>query len=81
MKSILGLFLLIVAILTLLLELSVLAGVERMPLTSEGEHAAWWVHALLLVIGGALARVSWRMVSRGYLGRLVRGRGFTPAER
>ncbi len=47
----------------------------------NGPAAPWYEHVGWTVVAGALAWGGVRLLNRGIVGRLVRGRGFTPAPR
>ena len=85
MRTLVGSLMLALAVLLGLMELATLPGpAAATSLASNGvplapaapwyEHLGWTALALALAWGGV------RLLNGGILGRLVRGRGFTPAE-
>jgi hypothetical protein len=85
MRTLLGVVLFTVAGALCLLELAALADPAGTALANDaspfGPAPAWYVHAAWLVVVVALFIAAIRLLNRGILGRLVRGRGFTPAAR
>jgi hypothetical protein len=86
MRTLSGLLLLALAIALLVSELVALVdpalGLE-IPASAAIyiQSSPWYVHAVWFAVAAALGWTSMRLLNRGILGRLVRGRGFTPAER
>lgn len=78
MKSIGGIVLFALAFQLVMGPLAVFTGYDPMPLLGP-VASTWWMYALMLVAGLAIGRYSLRLLHRSYIGRLVRGRGFTPA--
>lgn len=86
MRTLTGLTLLALATALLVAELFALVdpthGLElTVPASTFIAASPWYVHAGWFAVAAALGWASARLLNRGILGRLVRGRGFTPAER
>jgi hypothetical protein len=86
MRTLTGLILLSLATALLVAELFALAdptyGLELAdPASTFVAISPWYVHAGWLAVAAALGWGSARLLDRGIVGRLVRGRGLTPAER
>jgi hypothetical protein len=86
MRTLTGLILLALAVSLLVAELFALVdptlGLELdAPASTFVATAPWYVHAAWFAAAAALGWAAARLLNRGILGRLVRGRGFTPAER
>ncbi|HEY0017415.1 MAG TPA: hypothetical protein VGC13_13980 [Longimicrobium sp.] len=82
MRTALGLIFFLGALVLLVVELIVLADPGGLtPSSGVGSFAApWYVHAGWFMVIGAMGWMAMRLLRDG-LGRLVRGRGFTPAAR
>ena len=82
MRTALGLIFFLGALVLLVAELIVLGdpGAFTVP-ASRAAPAPWYVHAAWFLAIGAMGWMAARLLRHGILGRLVRGRGFTPAAR
>lgn len=85
MRTLLGLVLLTLAGVLGVLELTALVDPAGTSLANNadpfGPAPPWYVHAAWFLAVLALLVMALRLLNRGILGRLVRGRGFTPASR
>lgn len=85
MRTLTGLGMLGLAAIMGLLEVVALADPAGTRLANDGAPfgppAPWYEHVLWIAVIAALAWGGVRLLNRGILGRLVRGRGLTPAER
>jgi hypothetical protein len=85
MRTFVGLILLGITLTLLVSELVALADPVGTGLSNDadpyGPPAPWYVHAGWFIVIALMGWVSMRLLNGGILGRLVRGRGFTPAER
>lgn len=83
MRTLLGLILFTLAALLLVAEL-VMLDPAAAGLGNDADPYAtqpWYVHAGWFAAIGMMGWISIRLLNGGILGRLVRGRGFTPADR
>lgn len=86
MRTLFGLVLLALAAALLVAELFALVDPTHglkltVPASTFIASSPWYVHAGWFAVAAALGWISARLLNGGILGRLVRGRGFTPAER
>jgi hypothetical protein len=83
MRTLLGIALLTAAFWSLVLGLLVLSypPPPEVPYDPFGYYAPWYVRAAWITATGGMAWTGGRLLNRGMLGRLVRGRGLTPADR
>jgi hypothetical protein len=85
MRTLSGICLLLFAFLLGVMEMAALADPAPTALAHDAEALApaapWYAHAMWIATMAVCAWFGARLVNRGILGRLVRGRGFTPAAR
>jgi hypothetical protein len=85
MRTFVGLIMLGIALMLLAGEIAALADPVGTGLSNDavpyGPTAPWYVHAGWFAVIALMGWASIRLLSRGILGRLVRGRGLTPAAR
>jgi hypothetical protein len=83
MRTLVGLILLGIALMLLAGELMALSNPLDTGLSNDagpyGPAAPWYVHAGWFAVIAVMMWTSLRLLDRGYLGRLARGRGLTPA--
>jgi hypothetical protein len=83
MRTFLGLIVLALAILLLSFELIALADPVGTQMANDadpfGPPPPWYVHAAWFAVIAVLGWASVRLLSPGIVGRLIRGRGLTPA--
>ena len=85
MKTFVGLCLLLLAFFLGWMEVMAIVDPANVALANDSAPFAppqpWYVHLLWIVVAVACAWAGTRLLNRGILGRLVRGRGLTPAPR
>lgn len=83
MRTLVGLTLLGIALMLLAGEVMALSNpVDTGPsndINPFGPPVPWYVHAGWFAVIAVMGWISLRLLDRGYLGRLARGRGLTPA--
>jgi hypothetical protein len=85
MKTLVGFCLLLLAFLLGVMEYVAIMDPAQTALANDGDPyappAPWYVHAAWFAVMGSMAAAGLWLLNRGILGRLVRGRGLTPAPR
>ncbi|HEU0301630.1 MAG TPA: hypothetical protein VFR37_19400 [Longimicrobium sp.] len=79
MRTFAGLVILGIALLLLVVEITAIR--DPAGYAPHGIPEPWFMYAGRLAVVALMGWISLRLLNRGILGRLVRGRGFTPAAR
>ena len=77
MRTFLGLIMLSIALLLVAGEIAVISDPAGM--APHGMLEPWFMYAGRIAVYALIGWVGLRLLDRGYLGRLTRGRGLTPA--
>jgi len=85
MRTLVGSCLLLFAFFLGMMEIAAITDPAQTALSNDADPYApappWYEHAIWIVLVAVCAWAGVRLLNRGILGRLVRGRGFTPAPR
>ena len=79
MRTLLGVILISLSLCLLLVEFYLLETAERAAAGARGMRPDWWQHVGLFLLALAVGWLGFRIARGGFAGRLVRGRGLTPA--